>query len=59
MEIRLAVAAFVVGLSLTACAPEGDAGTWVGTIATEGNITTVVNESGSVWGGTATPREGS
>ena len=54
MEIRLAVAAFVVGLSLTACAPEGDAGTWVGTIATEGNITTVVNESGSVWGGTAT-----
>ena len=30
-------------------------GTWVGTIVTEGNVTTVVNESGSVWGGTATP----
>jgi len=29
-------------------------GTWVGTITTEGNVTTVVNESGSVWGGTAT-----
>ena len=28
--------------------------TWVGTITTEGNITTVVNESGSVWGGVAT-----
>lgn len=26
---------------------------WVGTITTEGNVTTVVNESGSVWGGTA------
>ena len=41
-----------------ACSPEspdssGD-GTWVGTITTEGNVTTVVNESGSVWGGTAT-----
>ncbi len=29
-------------------------GAWVGTITTEGNVTTVVNESGSVWGGTAT-----
>ena len=28
-------------------------GTWVGTITTQGNVTTVVNESGSVWGGTA------
>ena len=28
--------------------------TWVGTITAEGNVTTVVNESGSVWGGTAT-----
>ena len=45
-------------LSLAACAssttPDGTAdGTWVGTITTEGNVTTVVNESGSVWGGTA------
>ena len=29
-------------------------GTWVGTITTEGNVTIVANESGSVWGGTAT-----
>jgi len=37
----------------------GDAGTsfdpaWVGTITTEDKVTTVINESGSVWGGTAT-----
>ncbi len=40
-----------------ACSPvtteTGTDGTWVGTITTEGNVTTVVNESGSVWGGTA------
>ena len=29
-------------------------GPWVGTITTEGNVTTVANESGSAWGGTAT-----
>ena len=43
---------------LSACTrsePTGEinAGEWVGTITTEGNVTTVVNESGSVWGGTA------
>ncbi len=47
----------LVASSTLACsgnAPELSAdGTWVGTIATEGNVTTVVNESGSVWGGTA------
>jgi hypothetical protein len=61
MNLRPAVSAFVaaavVTLSLTACgAHEGPAGsdvTWVGTITTEGNVTTVVNESGSVWGGDA------
>ncbi|MCH7824022.1 MAG: hypothetical protein IH849_04410 [Acidobacteria bacterium] len=45
-------------LSLTACATQEEAvdpeGTWVGTITTEGDVTTVVTESGSVWGGTAT-----
>ena len=39
----------------TACSAErtvaGSDGTWVGTITTEGNVTTVVNDSGSVWGG--------
>ncbi len=29
----------------------GEAEPWIGTIITEGNVTTVVNESGSVWGG--------
>jgi hypothetical protein len=32
-------------------------GDWMGTITTDGDLTTVVNESGSVWGGTATLRE--
>lgn len=41
-------------LALIACGPRaGPAdsdGTWVGTITHVGNVTTVVNESGSVWG---------
>ncbi len=46
----------VLAASLAACSSEpaveiGDP--WVGTITTEGNVTTVINESGSVWGGTA------
>ncbi len=45
-------------LVIGACGPPEPAAdadtTWVGTITTEGNLTTVVNESGSVWGGTAT-----
>ncbi len=50
--------ATVLVLLLSACTspgPEADSsdGTWVGTITTEGNVTTVINESGSVWGGTA------
>lgn len=40
----------------TACAagdsPEDDTA-WVGAITTEGNVTTVVNDWGSVWGGEA------
>ncbi len=48
----------VVGFAAVACGvQEGPAdvtGDWVGTITTKGNVTTVVNESGSVWGGTAT-----
>ncbi len=41
-------------VSLHGCADagrtDGGDGTWVGTTTTEGNVTTVVNESGSVWG---------
>lgn len=58
MKFRLAVAASVAVLLLPACATPEDSpdtdGTWVGTVTTEGNVTTVVNESGSVWGGEAT-----
>ena len=50
--------AFVIPLVFVSCVPEEPAsdgsGTWVGTITTVGNVTTVVNESGSLWGGTAT-----
>ena len=48
--ILLAILAHAIACSPET--PELDAdGTWVGTITTEGNVTTVVNESGSVWGG--------
>ena len=48
-----------LALVLTGCSAGEQAndtadGTWVGTITTEGNVTTVINESRSVWGGTAT-----
>jgi hypothetical protein len=48
----------VATLAVAACsttAPPADTGAeWVGTITTEGDVTTVINESGSVWGGKAT-----
>ncbi len=62
--MRQAIHAIAVAslFAVAACSPpepEGAAdGTWVGTITTEGNVTTVVNESGSVWGGTARLVEG-
>ncbi len=46
--------AFLAGAAAcTSSGPTSTDGTWVGTITTEGNVTTVVNESGSVWGGSA------
>ncbi|MCH7825931.1 MAG: hypothetical protein IH849_14115 [Acidobacteria bacterium] len=57
MNLRSIVAVSVVALAALACGPQESAtdagGSWVGTITPEGNVTTVVNESGSVWGGTA------
>jgi hypothetical protein len=52
MRRRLAVILLCTALG-PACSPgDREAGDpWVGTITTEGNVTTVVNESGSVWGG--------
>jgi len=56
--MRARIPAVSILLLAAACSPGGDgaasADTWVGTITTEGDVTTVVNESGSVWGGTAT-----
>jgi hypothetical protein len=55
--MRFAALLAVSTISTAACSAGSstadDAGTWVGTITTEGNVTTVVNESGSVWGGDA------
>ena len=48
------LALLIIAVACSSPAPDAPAGgTWVGTITTEGNVTTVVNESGSVWGGTA------
>jgi len=53
---RLVIAA--AACSALACSPgtlgDNSDDTWVGTITTEGNVTTVVNESGLLWGGPAT-----
>lgn len=47
----------VVAMVTVACSPDSDVpgaeAAWVGSTTTEGEVTTVVNESGSVWGGTA------
>jgi len=57
MNSRASVIASTVVITVVACGPQSispqDDRSWVGTITTEGNVTTVVNESGSVWGGTA------
>jgi hypothetical protein len=52
LPTRLAVTALVVSTACATGAPDaGTGGGWVGTITTAGDATTVVNESGSVWGG--------
>jgi len=58
MNLR-AQAVIVGALLLCAACGGGDTGSeavaeWVGTTSSEGDVTTVVNESGSVWGGAAT-----
>jgi hypothetical protein len=53
----LVIIAVAVALLSLACGPEPSdpiEGPWRGTITTEGDVTTVVTESGSVWGGSAT-----
>jgi hypothetical protein len=55
MNSRLIVPVLV--LTVVACGPKEGGhdsdGTWVGTITTQGDVTTVVNASGSVWDGPA------
>ncbi len=56
MRTFLVRSALLVCLLPIACADEvvdQESGDWQGTITTEGDVTNVVNESGSVWGGTA------
>ncbi len=51
-----AISTVLLSVLLTSCTTEAVnplGGEWRGTITTEGNVTTVVNESGSVWGGNA------
>jgi hypothetical protein len=50
---ELLLGAALLAAACAPSAPAGSDGTWVGTITTEGDVTTVVNESGSVWGGEA------
>jgi len=58
MDSRPRLTALLAAVVAVACGPSSAPGEadspWVGTITTEGNVTTVINESGSVWGGAAT-----
>ena len=54
----LSLLALIAAVGCVACGTSSedesiDAAAWVGTITTKGNVTTVVNEAGSVWGGEA------
>ena len=55
---RICPLVLIAAACLAACNTDTDRGVgirgWVGTITTDGAVTTVVNESGSVWGGAAT-----
>lgn len=59
--MRLFCALLVGLLPVTACggsaASVDGTGDWVGSVSTEGNVTTVRNEAGSKWGGPATLAE--
>ena len=57
MELRAQLVAVIL-LAAAACSSDAPApgavdDTWVGTITSEADVTTVINESGSVWGGPA------
>ena len=58
MDLRSIVSVSAVVLAAGGCGSRDDVinlgSGWVGTVTTDGNVTTVINESGSVWGGAAT-----
>jgi len=57
MKAFQAHASILLCLLIASCTPDQPQavdGSWQGTIINEGNVTTIINESGSVWGGTAT-----
>ena len=54
MRRGILITALALGIACSTESTESNAdGTWVGTITTEGDVTTVISESGSVWGGGA------
>ena len=58
MRRGILVTALFLAVACSPESPDSNAdGSWVGTITTEGNVTTVVNESGSVWGGNVAVNE--
>jgi len=56
MRWRRALPALILwaNVACSSAPPADEEETWVGTVTTNGDVTTVVNESGSVWNGTAT-----
>jgi hypothetical protein len=56
-KMSTVILSLLAGIACAAPSPapaSGADGPWIGTITAEGDVTTVVNESGSVWGGAAT-----
>jgi hypothetical protein len=55
MSTRAIIVVSALALTAVGCSGQEEAGSpdanWAGTVTTEGSVTTVVNESGSVWGG--------
>lgn len=54
MRLLLAAPLLVIAACSSGTPATGSDGTWIGTITTDGDVTTVVNQSGSVWAGTGT-----
>jgi len=54
-SLSVAAAVLVAAIGCSSSEPTANSdGEWIGSITTEGDVTTVINESGSVWDGAAT-----